>query len=86
MKVNSRAKRKYPVVLYKSDEGFAVGCPDLPGCWSAGFSEEEALENIKTAIREYLDVATEMAKEGEMPEVEVAFRMSRTGRPGKGVR
>ena len=64
---------KYPVVLYKSDEGFAVGCPGLPGCWSQGATEEEALENIRVAIVEYLEVSREIAKEGEMREVEVAF-------------
>lgn len=62
---------KYPVVLYKSEEGYSVGCPGLPGCWSQGSTEQEALENIKVAISEYLEVAKEIAKEGEMREVEV---------------
>ena len=62
---------KYAVVLYKSEEGYAVGCPGLPGCWSQGATEQEALENIKVAIAEYLEVAKEIAKEGEMREVEV---------------
>jgi len=62
---------KYPVVLYKSEEGYAVGCPGLPGCWSQGVTEEEALENIKIAIGEYLEVAKKIADEGEMREVEI---------------
>ena len=45
---------RYRVELYPSDEGFAVSCPRLPGCWSQGASEEEALENIRVAIQEYL--------------------------------
>lgn len=44
----------YIVVLQKSEEGFSVSCPGLPGCWSQGGTEEEALENIRDAIREYL--------------------------------
>jgi predicted RNase H-like HicB family nuclease len=44
----------YPVVLIKSEEGYAVGCPALPGCWSQGATEEEALQNIREAIRDYL--------------------------------
>ena len=64
---------KYAVVLYKSEEGVAVGCPGLPGCWSEGATEQEALENIKIAIAEYLEVAKEIAKEGEMREVEVVL-------------
>ena len=45
---------EYPVILRESEEGFAVGCPALPGCWSQGATEAEALENIRDAIREYL--------------------------------
>ncbi|HWY70715.1 MAG TPA: type II toxin-antitoxin system HicB family antitoxin [Terriglobales bacterium] len=63
---------RYPVVLHKTEEGVAIGCPGLPGCWSQGATEQEALENIKIAIKEYLEVAKEIAEEGEMREVEVA--------------
>ncbi|MFM8634842.1 MAG: type II toxin-antitoxin system HicB family antitoxin [Planctomycetia bacterium] len=45
----------YPVILKRSDEGFAVGCPALPGCWSQGATEQEALANIRIAIEEYLE-------------------------------
>ncbi|MDQ3348733.1 MAG: hypothetical protein M3545_12285 [Acidobacteriota bacterium] len=31
--------------------GSGVGCPGLPGCWSQGATEVEALENIRGAIR-----------------------------------
>lgn len=47
---------KYKVVLRESEEGFSVSCPGLPGCWSQGKTEEEALANIREAIREYLEV------------------------------
>jgi predicted RNase H-like HicB family nuclease len=53
---------KYPVILIKSDEGFAVSCPALPGCWSQGKTEAEALENIREAIRLWLEVAEEDAR------------------------
>ena len=42
----------YKVVVNKSEEGFSVSCPGLPGCWSQGATEIEALENIQDAIRE----------------------------------
>ena len=45
---------KFQVVLEESDEGFAVSVPNLPGCHSQGDTEQEALENIADAIREYL--------------------------------
>lgn len=44
----------YKVVVHGSEAGFSVSCPGLPGCWSQGETETEALENIQGAIREYL--------------------------------
>ena len=44
----------YKVTLHRTDEGISVSVPALPGCWSEGETEEEALENIRDAIREYL--------------------------------
>ena len=46
---------KYPVALVPTEEGYSVSCPGLPGCWSQGTTEEEALSNIWEAIREYLE-------------------------------
>jgi predicted RNase H-like HicB family nuclease len=45
---------RYRVVLQRSEEGFAVSCPGLPGCWSQGETEEDALANIRDAISDYL--------------------------------
>jgi predicted RNase H-like HicB family nuclease len=46
---------KYRVILIQSDEGFAVRCPALKGCHSQGTTRDEALENIRDAIREWLN-------------------------------
>jgi predicted RNase H-like HicB family nuclease len=51
----------YRVVLIRSEEGFSVSCPSLPGCHSQGATLDEALENIKSAIREWLDAESEDA-------------------------
>jgi predicted RNase H-like HicB family nuclease len=45
---------KYRVAILRSDEGYSVSVPGLPGCWSQGTTEQEAVENIRIAIREYL--------------------------------
>ena len=50
----------YSVTLVESDEGFAVWCDELPGCCSQGATREEALENIRDAIREYLEARAEL--------------------------
>ena len=44
----------YRVVLIETDEGFSVSCPALRGCHSQGKTKDEALENIRAAIREWL--------------------------------
>ncbi len=54
---------RYKVSLKQSEEGYAVWCPGLPGCWSQGRTEDEALENIKDAIELYLETAEELSKE-----------------------
>jgi predicted RNase H-like HicB family nuclease len=63
---------KYKVALQQSEEGYSVWVPGLPGCCSQGQTEQEALDNIAIAIREYLEVATELAQETQAREVEVA--------------
>jgi predicted RNase H-like HicB family nuclease len=40
--------------MHKSEEGYSVSCPALPGCWLQGETKEEAIADIKDAIRVYL--------------------------------
>jgi len=53
---------KYKVNLKKTEEGYAAWVPGLPGCWSQGQTEEEVLENIKDAIKTYLETVEELSK------------------------
>ena len=62
----------YRVILRKSGEGYSVSCPGLPGCWSQGATEEEALAHIQVAIREYVAAAEELSRDAETRVVEVA--------------
>ena len=62
----------YKVRLQKTEEGYSVSCPGLPGCWSQGATEEEALENIRDAIQEYLAAVNELMKDADAREVEVS--------------
>ncbi len=65
-------KVRYKVNIKKTDEGYAVWVPGLPGCWSQGKTEEEAIENIKDAIKVYLETVEELSKQEESRYVEVA--------------
>ena len=60
---------RYKIVLQKSEEGYSVSCPGLPGCWSQGLTEAEALENIQDAIREYLAAVEDLLE--DTPNVEI---------------
>ena len=62
---------RYTVVLKQTEEGFSVNCPGLPGCWSQGATEREALENIQAAIQEYLAAVRDSVAGAEFREVEV---------------
>ena len=63
---------KYRVKIEKTEEGYAIWCPALPGCWSQGTTEEEALENIKDAIATYLTTVEELLEDRVTRLVEVA--------------
>ncbi len=55
----------YKVNIKKTDEGYAVWVPGLPGCWSQGETEDEALINIRDAIKSYLETVEELNKDEE---------------------
>lgn len=61
----------YRVRIHESEEGYSVSCPGLPGCWSQGETEEEALENIRIAIKEYLSAVDELVRDEDVREIEV---------------
>jgi antitoxin HicB len=68
---------RFAITLEQDEDGFIVAsCPALPGCHSQGRTEEEAIANIKEAIRGYI---ASMRRHGEpipsiteVREVEVA--------------
>ena len=62
----------YRIALRAPEEGYSVCVPGLPGCWSQGSTETEALDSIREAIREYLAVAVEPPQDVEIRKVDVA--------------
>ena len=55
-----------PIVIEADTDGYLVSCPGLPGCSSQGDTHEEAVENIKDAIR--LHIEDRLAGGEEIPE------------------
>ena len=62
---------KYKIALQRSEEGYSVSVPGLPGCWSQGKTEVEAIANVREAISEYLVVRDELLNDADVREVEV---------------
>lgn len=63
MRKTSRGMAEYHVVLEEQPEGgFTVQCVEVPGAISQGETEDEALENIKDAIRGILEVRRAKAR------------------------
>lgn len=62
---------KFKIALHRTEEGISVSVPALPGCWSEGDTEEEALVNIEDAIREYLAALEDRVRGADIVELEV---------------
>jgi predicted RNase H-like HicB family nuclease len=71
MLAGKEAAMKYKIALHRTDEGISVSVPGLPGCWSEGDTEEEALANIRDAIQEYLAALEDRLEGAEVREIEV---------------
>jgi predicted RNase H-like HicB family nuclease len=56
----------FPIVLEADDDGYYVSCPALQGCYSQGETYEQAVTNIKDAIR--LHIEDRLADGEEIPE------------------
>ena len=62
----------YRVALQHDPDGVSIWVPGLPGCWSQGATEDEALANIRDAVTEYLAARDELLRGADVREVEVA--------------
>lgn len=61
----------FKIAIHRHEEGISVSVPALPGCWSEGDTEEEAMANIQDAIREYLLALEDRFRDVETRELEV---------------
>jgi predicted RNase H-like HicB family nuclease len=56
----------FPIIVEADADGYYVSCPALQGCYSQGDTYEEAVTNIKDAIR--LHIEDRLAEGEEIPE------------------
>jgi len=55
---------RYEIIIYWSepDQAFIAEVPELPGCAADGPTYREALENVETVIREWMETARELGR------------------------
>ncbi len=55
---------KYEIIIYWSeeDQAFIAEVPELPGCAADGKTYKEALSNVETVIREWIETAKELGR------------------------
>ncbi len=58
---------RFTVVIERDEEGYFALCPELQGCYTQGATYEEALENIKDAIRLHVEDRLESGEEVHKP-------------------
>ena len=58
-----------PIVVEKDEDGYFVECPSLQGCYTQGATYEQAIENIRDAIRLHILDRVEAGEEIPIPEM-----------------
>jgi len=64
---------RYKIALLTIDGGYSVSVPGLPGCWSQGAIEQEALDNVQDALRGYLAARDALLEGAVIREIEIAL-------------
>ena len=59
---------RFSVVVEKDQDGYFAFCPELQGCYTQGDTYEEAVENIKDAVRLHVADRIEAGEEVSQPE------------------
>ncbi|MBI5696129.1 MAG: type II toxin-antitoxin system HicB family antitoxin [Nitrospirae bacterium] len=59
------------VVMERDEDAYVAYCPELPGCQSFGYTEEEARRNIEEAIRLYLRPSKPVPQDAHIYEIAV---------------
>lgn len=66
---------KYEVIIYwsKDDQAFIAEVPELPGCAADGATYQEALANVETITREWIETAKDLGRPIPEPKGRLVF-------------
>jgi predicted RNase H-like HicB family nuclease len=63
---------RYRIAIHRASGCYFARAIDLPGCFSRGATEVEAVENVRSAIRAYLWVAQALADAATTVQLEIS--------------
>jgi predicted RNase H-like HicB family nuclease len=66
---------RYEIIIYWSneDQAFIAEVPELPGCAADGITYQEAVGNVETVIREWIETARELGRPIPEPKGRLAY-------------
>jgi len=66
---------KYEVILFWSaeDDAFIAEVPELPGCFADGVTQKQAIDNVETAVAEWIETAKVMGRSVPQPRGRLRF-------------
>lgn len=66
---------KYEIIIFWSaqDQAFVAEVPELPGCMADGSSYQEAVENAKQIILEWIRTAEELGRPVPQPKGRLTY-------------
>lgn len=59
---------RFSAVVEKDPDGYFAFCPEIQGCYTQGTTHEEALQNLKDAIRLHVEDRIQAGEEIPQPE------------------
>ena len=69
--MESTETARFRIALYRANGGYFAWVTNLPGCYTRGTTEVEAVENARAAIRSYLWTVQALAADRATLELEI---------------
>jgi predicted RNase H-like HicB family nuclease len=65
--------KRFPIVIERTSQGYSAYSPDVPGCASAGDTEEETRQNFREALLAHFDAMREVGEPIPEPSSSIAY-------------
>jgi predicted RNase H-like HicB family nuclease len=65
--------KRFPIVIERTSTGYSAYSPDVPGCASAGDTEEETRQNFREALLAHFEAMREVGEAIPEPTSSIAY-------------